>query len=190
MILWHPCYDPAIVLTNALGTDGSLFLLALSAFGIRVFAMATTTSLAHLEGIFGSEVLATSFDRASTERWDGGCEGGRRLKVDVNWVVIHPDAGLGSGWGGWGSKSGARLSATTTQRRRDSPFGVIITHTFPLSPLKHLPFSVITNLMAGIDVRSCLPRIRLSRSVPFSCPVRVLDSRRSQVTFSVNCDYH
>jgi hypothetical protein len=55
-------------LANALGTDGSLFLLALSAFGIRVFAMATTTSLAHLEGIIGSEVLATSFDRASTER--------------------------------------------------------------------------------------------------------------------------
>jgi hypothetical protein len=183
MILWHPCYDPAIVLTNALGSDGGLFLLALSAFGIRVFAMATATSLAHLEGIFGSEVLAASFDRASTERWDGGCEGGRRLKVDVIWVVIHPDAGWAQagGWG-WGSKSGARLSATTAQRRRYSPFGVVITHTFPLSPLKYLPFSVIRNLRCyPSHSRSCLARIRLSRSVPFSCPVMGIGSRRSQV---------
>jgi hypothetical protein len=147
MILWHPCYDSAIVLTNALDTDGSLFLLTLSAFCSRVFAMATATTLAHLEGIFGSEILATSFDRASAGRWDGGCEGGRRLKVDVIWVVIHPDAGLGlrlkAGVGlGFDGLSGARLSATTAQRRRDSPFGVIITHTFPASPLKFLPFSV------------------------------------------------
>jgi hypothetical protein len=147
MILWHPCYDPAIVLTNALDTDGSFFLLALSAFCSRVFAMATATSLAHLESIFGSEVLATSFDRASAGRWDGGCEGGRGLKVDVIWVVIHPDAGWASGWQagvglGFDGLSGARLSATTAQRRRDSPFGVIITHTFHASPLKFLPFSV------------------------------------------------
>jgi hypothetical protein len=136
-------------LTNALGTNGGLFLLALSAFGIRVFAMATTTGLAHLESIFWSEVLATSFDRASTERWDGGCEGGRRLKVDVIWVVIHPDAGLGLrlGAGAGVSKSGARLGATTAQRRRDSPFGVVITHTVPLSPLKYLPFSVIVDVV-------------------------------------------
>jgi hypothetical protein len=62
MILWHPGYDSAVVMINTLGTDGSLFLFALSAFGGRVFAMATATSLAHLEGIIRREVLATSFD--------------------------------------------------------------------------------------------------------------------------------
>jgi hypothetical protein len=49
-------------MTDALGTDGSFFLLALSAFCSRVFAMATTTSFAHLEGVIWIEVLATSFD--------------------------------------------------------------------------------------------------------------------------------
>ena len=91
MILRHPCYDPAIVLANALGTDGSLFLLALSAFGIRVFAMATTTSLAHLKGVIRRELLGTSFYGAPAERRVGLGRGGRGggLKVDVIWVVAH-----------------------------------------------------------------------------------------------------
>jgi hypothetical protein len=61
-ILRHPGYSPAIVITDALGTDGGLFLLALGTFGSRILAMATTTRFAHLEGIIWSEVIGTPFD--------------------------------------------------------------------------------------------------------------------------------
>ena len=94
MILRHPGYDLAIVVCNALVTDGSLFLLALSAFSCCVFAMAATTGLAHFEGIVWREIFAASFYGASAEGRGGGSEGGRRLKVDVIWVVAHPDAAV------------------------------------------------------------------------------------------------
>ena len=111
MILRDPSYNSAIVITDALDTDSSLFLLALSAFGSRVFAMATSTALAHLERIIWGEILATSFDRASTKRWDGGGQGGRRLKVDVIWVVAHPDAGGAGAGARWDTHSERRSAA-------------------------------------------------------------------------------
>jgi hypothetical protein len=91
MILGYPGYDLAIVVRNALGTDSSLFLLALSAFSCCVFAMAATTSLAHLKGVIRRKLLGTSFYRASTERrvGVGGSGRGGGLKVDVIWVVAH-----------------------------------------------------------------------------------------------------
>ena len=79
MILRHPGYDLAIVVRNALGTDSSLFLLALSAFSCCIFAMATTTGLAHLKGVVGRKILGTSFDGASAERRVGVGESGRGL---------------------------------------------------------------------------------------------------------------
>ena len=109
MILRHPCHDMAIVRTNALSTNRRLFLLALGSFGCGVLAVATSTSLAHLKGVFWGEILATSFDRTSAKRGVGGGEGGRRLKVDVIWVVAHPDAG----WAKTYTHSGARPRATT-----------------------------------------------------------------------------
>lgn len=51
MIRRHPGYDSAIVVTDALCTDSSLLLLALSAFGGRVFAMTPATFVAHLESV-------------------------------------------------------------------------------------------------------------------------------------------
>lgn len=79
MILRHPGYDLAIVVRNALGTDSSFFLLALSAFSCCVFAMAATTGVAHLEGVIGRKILRTSFDGASAERRVEGSESGRGL---------------------------------------------------------------------------------------------------------------
>jgi hypothetical protein len=114
MTLRHPSHDLAIVIRNTLGTDSSLFLLALSAFGCGVLAMAATTSLAHLKGIIWREILGTSFDRTPTKRGVGGGETGRRLKVDVIWVVAHPDAG---GWAKTYSHCGARPRATTAPTR-------------------------------------------------------------------------
>ena len=58
MILRHPCHDMAIVITNALGTNRRLFLLALGPFGCGVLAVATSTGLAHLKGVFWGEILA------------------------------------------------------------------------------------------------------------------------------------
>jgi hypothetical protein len=89
MILRHPGYDLAIVVRNALDTDSGLFLLALSAFGCCIFAMATTTGLAHLKEVIRRKILGTSFDRASAERRVGVGGIGRGLKVDVIWVVAH-----------------------------------------------------------------------------------------------------
>jgi len=94
VILRHPCYDTTVVVSNTLGTEGGLFLLTLSAFGSRIFAMAATTGLAHFEGIVWREIFAASFYGASAEGRGGGSEGGRRLKVDVIWVVAHPDAAV------------------------------------------------------------------------------------------------
>jgi hypothetical protein len=132
MTLGHPGHDLAIVIIrNTLGTDSSLFLLALSAFSRGVFAMAATTSLAHLKGIIWREILGTSFDRTSTKRRVGGGESGRRLKVDVIWVVAHPDAGLGKDVLSLRSAAACHNSADEIP-----PFGVIITH----SPLKSLPY--------------------------------------------------
>lgn len=112
MILRHPGYDRAIVVCNALGTDGSLFLLALGAFGCCIFAMAATTSLAHLKGVIWRKIFGTSFNRASADRWVGGSGSGRGgLKVDVIWVVAHPDAG-------WATKRSGRVAQ---QPRRYSP---------------------------------------------------------------------
>jgi uncharacterized protein involved in response to NO len=52
MVIWrHPSYDTAIVITDALGADSSLFLFALGAFGGSIFAMTTTTIVAHSESI-------------------------------------------------------------------------------------------------------------------------------------------
>ena len=51
MIRRHPGYDSAIVVTDALCTDSGLLLLALSAFGGRVFAMTPATFVAHLESV-------------------------------------------------------------------------------------------------------------------------------------------
>ena len=115
MIFRHPGHDLGIVIGNALNTDGRLFLLALSAFGCGVFAMAATTILAHLEGIIWREILCASFDGTCTKRRVGGGEGGRRLKVDVIWVVAHPDAGLGQ------DVLTAERGRVPQQRRRDSP---------------------------------------------------------------------
>ena len=68
MIWRHPSYDSTIVATDALSTDSGLLLLALSAFGGRVFAMAAATVVAHLESIILREILSASFDRTSTKR--------------------------------------------------------------------------------------------------------------------------
>jgi hypothetical protein len=124
MILRHPCHDLAIVVTNALSTNGRLFLLALCAFGCGVLAMATSTGLAHLKGIIRGEILATSFDRTSAKRRVGGGEGGRRLKVDVIWVVAHPDAGLGQ------DVLAAERGRSPQQRRRDFP---LRSYNYPLA---------------------------------------------------------
>ena len=110
MILRHPGYDLAIVVRNALGTDGSLFLLALSAFSCCIFAVATTTGLAHLEGVIRRKILGTSFNRTSAERRVGVGRSGRGrggLKVDVIWVVAHPDAG-------WATKTESERPCATT----------------------------------------------------------------------------
>lgn len=88
VILRHPGYDLAIVVRNALGTDSSLFLLALSAFSCCILAMTTPTCLAHLKGVIGRKILGTTLDRASAERRVGGGSG-RGLQVDVIWVVAH-----------------------------------------------------------------------------------------------------
>jgi hypothetical protein len=75
--------------------------------------MSTPTSLAHLKGIIWRKILCTSFDRASAKRRVGGGESGRGLKVDVIWVVAHPDGG----WAKTYSRSGARPRATTAPTR-------------------------------------------------------------------------
>jgi hypothetical protein len=98
MVIWrHPSYDPAIVWADALSADGSFLLLALGAFGGSVFAMTTATILAHLERIILRKVFATSFDGTSAKRCNGRGHDRFGLKVDVLWVVAHPDTGLGRG---------------------------------------------------------------------------------------------
>ncbi len=111
MILGHPGYDLAIVVGNALRPNGGLFLLALSAFSCCIFTMATTTGLAHLKGVLWGEILGTSFDGTSAKGRVGGGKGGRGLKVDVIWVVAHPDVGLGN------CKTAERPFATTAPTR-------------------------------------------------------------------------
>jgi len=72
MILRHPSYDLAIVVSNSLSTDSSLFLLALGTFSCCILAMAATTALAHLKGVIWRKILGTSFDGTSAERRVGG----------------------------------------------------------------------------------------------------------------------
>ena len=68
MIWRHPGNDSTIIVTDALCADSGLLLLALSAFGGRVFAMTAATVVAHLESIILREILSASFDRTSTKR--------------------------------------------------------------------------------------------------------------------------
>lgn len=124
MVLRHPCHDLAIVVANALRTNSRLFLLAFGTFGCGVLAMATATCLAHLMGIIWREILATSLDGTSAKRRVGGGEGGRRLKVDVIWVVAHPDAGLGQ------DVLAAERGRSPQQRRRDFP---LRSYNYPLA---------------------------------------------------------